>query len=259
MIAGAPVEPALVQACREVLGTGDVYTPYGATEALPVASISGTEILERAEEIEGGSGNCVGKPAPGIELRLIEITDEPIESWDRAREAPDGELGEVCVRGLVVTCRYTGDNAATHAAKIADGDTTWHRMGDIGRLDASGRLWFQGRKAHRLQTERGLMMPVPIENVFRRHPKVDRCALVGVGPPGRQRALLVVEATPDLIPRGRTARADLEREILRFGGSNPACQGVERVLFKRDFPLDVRHNAKIDREALREWAAVHAS
>jgi acyl-CoA synthetase (AMP-forming)/AMP-acid ligase II len=259
MIAGAPVEPALVRTCREVLDGGDVYTPYGATEALPVASISGAEILERADEIEGGAGNCVGRPAPGIELRLIEITDEPVESWDLARKVPPGKPGEVCVRGLVVTGEYAADEGSTRAAKIADGDTFWHRMGDVGRLDASGRLWFLGRKAHRLQTQRGLVMPVPIENVFRRHPKVQRCALVGVGPPGEQRALLIVEAPGGCIPRARAARAALEDELLHFGSSHPVCRGVERVLFKRDFPLDVRHNAKIDRESLRDWAAAHAS
>jgi acyl-CoA synthetase (AMP-forming)/AMP-acid ligase II len=256
-IAGAPVEPRLVEACAALLAPGgEVHTPYGATEALPVSSARGGEILgsfRRASE--GGAGNCVGRAAPGIELALISISDEPFPHWDERLRRPDGELGEVCVRGAQVTRRYADDPRATELAKIDDGDGSfWHRMGDVGRLDEHGNLWLLGRKAHRLETERGLLMPVGVENVFGLHPAVEKCALVGTGTRGRQRPVLVVQPERGALPRAKRRQADLAREILRAGLWFPACGRVERVLWRRSLPVDVRHNAKIDRLALKRWA-----
>ncbi len=208
MIAGAPVAPRLIEECLALLpASGDVHTPYGATESLPVSSINGRAILEHFRaRTEGGEGNCIGKPAPGVELRLIEISDAPIATWDEARCVPPGEPGEICVRGAVVTREYELDREATDAAKIRDGDTVWHRIGDIGRFDDQGWLWFQGRKSHRLESAAGRLFPVGIENVFNRHRLVRRSALVGVGPGGRERPVLVVELEPDA-PRIARRRA----------------------------------------------------
>jgi acyl-CoA synthetase (AMP-forming)/AMP-acid ligase II len=251
LIAGAPVPLALVEGLRELLPRGDVHTPYGATEALPVTSISGAEILARRQRVERGEGSCVGRPVPGVDLCLIEIDDRPIASWSQAREVPPGEPGEICVRGAQVTRAYEADAAATELAKIADGPSFWHRMGDVGRLDGEGYLWFQGRMSHRLETPRGLLMPVGLENAFDRHPRVRRSALVGVGPRGAERPVLVVEPDGSL-PRGR-ARAELATEILR--ATPPSAPGiVQDVLFKDALPVDVRHNAKIERGALKRWA-----
>lgn len=252
MIAGAPVEPALVEACRELLPNGDVHTPYGATESLPVASISGAEILARRERHEAGLGNCVGRPVPGAEVRLIELSDEPIETWAGAREVTPGAPGELCVRGPQVTREYAEDPAATRAAKIRDGDTLWHRMGDVARLDDDGCLWFLGRKSHRLETAAGLLMPVGPENVFNRHPRVRRSALVGVGPRGAERPVLVVEPEGQL--PARAGREALAREVLSSAAGVEACAGIAEVLFQARLPVDVRHNAKLRREEIKAWA-----
>ena len=255
LIAGAPVPPRLIAESLEVLpADGDVHTPYGATEALPVASIAGRTILERfRERTERGEGNCVGRPASGVEIRLIELTDRPLACWDDASEVPPGELGEICVRGPVVTREYVGEPGATARAKIAHGDSIWHRMGDVGRLDGEGWLWFQGRLSHRLETEKGLVMPVGIENVFNLHERVRRSALVGVGARGSERPVLVVEPEPGT-PRGKRVRAVLSTDILRAGLWFPPCAIVERVLYRAALPVDVRHNAKIKRGTLKRWA-----
>jgi acyl-CoA synthetase (AMP-forming)/AMP-acid ligase II len=255
MIAGAPVPPRLIEECLAVLpADGDVHTPYGATESLPVSSLAGRTILERfRERTEQGEGNCVGKPAPGVELRLIEITDEPIATWDDAHEVPRGEPGEICVRGAVVTREYELEPEATAAAKIRDGDSVWHRIGDLGRLDDEGYLWFQGRKSHRLETESGLVMPVGIENVFNLHPHVRRSALVGVGQRGRERPVLVVEPEPGT-PKSARLRAKLKTDVLRAGLWFPQCAMVEDVLYLDTLPVDVRHNAKIKRGEIKRWA-----
>ena len=257
MIAGAPVPPALIEDCLEVLGEGcDVHTPYGATESLPVSSASGREILARfAGRTLRGEGSCVGRVAPGIDLRLIRIGDEPIERWSDELEVAPGEPGEVCVRGPVVTQEYAEQPRATARAKIpAASGPAWHRMGDVGRLDGDGHLWFLGRLSHRIETAEGRRMPVPAENAFNRHPDAARTALIGVGPAGFERPVLVVEPEPGRLPRGRAARAALAAEILRLGAGVPACEGIEEVLFRRAFPVDVRHNAKIRREDLKRWA-----
>ena len=257
LVAGAPVPPALVAQLHGVLvGDADVFTPYGATESLPVASIAGREIAGPLRPlVEGGAGTCVGRSAPGIDLRLIRITDEPIDVWAEGLEVPPGEPGEICVRGPVVTQEYKFEPDHTAAAKVAPADgrgPRWHRIGDVGTLDAEGRLWFCGRKSHRIQTARGLVLPVPLENVYNTAPGVFRTALVGVGPPGDQRPVLVVQPEGRL-PRGGAARRR-GREILDHGAARGITGGIEDVLFHPSFPVDVRHNAKIHRGELARWA-----
>ena len=249
-IAGAPVPPRLVLGLRELLPPGgDVFTPYGATESLPVTSVSGAELAEGlAERTEAGEGSCVGRAAPGIELRLIRITDDAIDEWGDALLSAPGERGEIVVRGPVVTREYRHDEAATRLAKIRDGATIWHRMGDVGRLDDEGRLWFHGRKSHRLETEQGVVMPVPLENVFNTCRGVRRTALVGVGAKGRQRPYLVVE-----MDKG-ASRAEVRDELTQRAREHDAEPALAGVLFHRAFPVDVRHNAKIKRGELARWA-----
>jgi acyl-CoA synthetase (AMP-forming)/AMP-acid ligase II len=157
------------------------------------------------------------------------------------------------VRGPVVTREYELEPEATARAKIRDGDTVWHRIGDVGRFDDEGYLWFQGRVSHRLETARGVVMPVGIENVFDQHEHVRRCALVGVGPRGRERPVLVVEPEPGT-PRGGRVRAKLKTDILRAGLWFPQCAIVEELLYRDALPVDVRHNAKIKRGELKRWA-----
>ncbi|MFT5283934.1 MAG: acyl-CoA synthetase (AMP-forming)/AMP-acid ligase II [Planctomycetota bacterium] len=248
LIAGAPVPPKLVEGFHQVLtGDADVFTPYGATEALPVASLSGREILERRSAAESGAGTCVGHLAPGIDCRLIRITDEPIQVWSDDLLVESGTEGEIVVRGPVVTRSYKFEAEHDALAKIPNDDHVWHRMGDIGRFDDEGRLWFCGRKSHRLQTDGGTVLPVPQENIFNTHPGVKRSALVGVGESGAEVPVLVVE------PFGSPSDA-LAREISNHcSGLTDRIQPV-RVLFKSSFPVDVRHNAKIHRGELKAWA-----
>jgi acyl-CoA synthetase (AMP-forming)/AMP-acid ligase II len=250
-IAGAPVQPRLVAALRELLPPGaDVHTPYGATESLPVTSIAGAELAgDLRARIEGGEGTCVGRPVPGVELALIRITDDELPRFTEDLRAPAGQPGEVCVRGAVVTPAYANDELATRHAKMRDADGgLWHRMGDVGVLDADGRLWLHGRKSHRLETRAGLLMPVPLENVYNTVEGVRRTALVGVGARGDERPVLVVEAEEGaqrdaLVLRLRAHRTDLA-----------ATQRVAEIRFHPRLPTDVRHNAKIRREDLKRWA-----
>ncbi len=234
-----------------------IFTPYGATEALPVASIGSREILaETAPETCRGRGTCVGRPVPGVEVRIIRIRDEAIETWSDELVLPAGEIGEIVVKGPVVTREYCTSAAATRLAKIRDGDGVWHRMGDVGRMDESGRLWFYGRKAHRVETEHGTLFTEPVEAIFNQHQSVKRTALVGTGERPRQTAVLCVELKAEALKaNGGEPADDLGIELLNLGSLHEMARHVKRVLYHPgSFPVDIRHNSKIFREKLAEWA-----
>jgi acyl-CoA synthetase (AMP-forming)/AMP-acid ligase II len=256
MIAGAPVPLATIEGLRPLLApSGEVHTPYGATEALPVSNASGAELVgELGTRSKRGAGACIGGLAPGIEARVIGIDDGPIASWSDELALGPGAAGELVVRGPVVTREYAFEPEATARAKIADSGGAWHRMGDVVRIDEAGRLWFLGRVAHRLETHKGALFPVPIEIVFDQHEYVESSALVGVGPRGAERPVIVVVPRPEKVPRGAHARQRFELDILRTGAWFPQCALVERVLLCDSLPVDPRHNAKIDRLALKRWA-----
>lgn len=250
MIAGASVPPSLVAEFRALLDPqGDVHTPYGATEALPIASISGREILEQRQRIEGGHGICVGRLAPGVEMACIALHDQAIESWDPSLALAPGQQGEWCVRGAVVTREYAEQPTANRFAKIHSALGPWHRMGDAGYCDAQGLWWFTGRKSQRVQSSTGTYLPEALERVVETMPKLHKCAVVGAGPAGQERVVLVVEGQPAsesaiLEHARKQARADAPQRLPQ----------PERVLFHPRLPVDVRHNAKIRRELLKSWA-----
>lgn len=254
MAAGAPL-PAPVM--RRMLGLispeGEVFPPYGATESLPVAMMSSREILaETWQQTEQGAGVCVGRPVPSIRLRVIHITEEVISDPALAVDCAVGEVGEIAVCGDVVTTGYLHDEAADARSKMVSPDgQLWHRMGDVGYLDAQGRLWFCGRKGHRVVLEDETLFSVNLEEVFNTHAEVYRTALVGVTVAGRREPLLCVELEPGVASKERPR---IERELRAMASKNPVTARVKRVLFHPAFPVDVRHNAKINRELLAVWA-----
>jgi acyl-CoA synthetase (AMP-forming)/AMP-acid ligase II len=255
--AGAPVPADVLQRMKLVIHPeGDVHTPYGATEALPVASISASEVLgETAAQTARGAGVCVGRRFPGMDWKVIRIVDGPIASLDQVEELPGGEIGELVVHGAVVTREYVTRPEANELGKIASGTEVWHRMGDAGYLDGRGRFWFCGRVAHRVLTAAGPMYPIPCEAIFRQHADVRRAALVGVGPPPRQRPVMILEPQPGRMPKGRRARQAWLETVRRLGREHPLTAAIDDFLVHPAFPVDIRHNAKIFREKLAAWAA----
>jgi olefin beta-lactone synthetase len=234
-----------------------IWTPYGATECLPVAVIEGRELRTTREATEAGAGTCVGRPVAGNTVRIIAIDDAAIADWSSVRELPPGAIGEITVAGPSATDSYFRRPEATRLAKInerlADGSTrVVHRMGDLGWLDAAGRLWFCGRKAQRVETLDGPLYTEQVEPVFNLHPEVRRTALVGVGAMPRQRPLLCVELLPG-VARGR--HAAITAELRALGAAHAHTASVQSILFHPRFPVDIRHNAKIGREQLARWAA----
>lgn len=261
LMAGAPVSPAVFAAMRRACPNAALHSPYGATEVLPVATIESAEVLG-AGEVPGtagatltGRGTCVGRAVPGVEVRVIGITDGPIPTITSARNCAVGEIGEIIVRGPVASRGYDNLPDADLAAKIPDGDDVWHRMGDVGYLDDTGRLWFCGRKAERVVTSSGTLFTDCIEPVYNVHPAVHRTALLGFGKPGSHRPALAVEPKPDARPRDSAARRALARELRQLAAANPGSPDIRVFYFVEKFPVDVRHNAKIHRLRLvRELA-----
>jgi len=265
LMAGAPVPPALFREVQALLPQGTAFSPYGATESLPLCSISAAEVLsETAAATAKGAGTCVGRPVPEIEIKIIAITDTPLAAFADARELPAGGIGEIIVRGPVVTRQYDGLPEATAAAKIADTQLSthnsqptsfWHRMGDVGYLDDQGRLWFCGRKAERVETRDGPLYTEQIEPWFNTHPSVRRTALIGLGPVGSQVPALVVEPLTKASISTASLRRKLIRELRDFAAKQPATSRIRHFYLHPSFPVDVRHNAKIHRLALARWAS----
>lgn len=252
--AGAPVPAAVLERFATILPSdGEIFTPYGATEALPVCSIGSNEILGETGTLTGqGRGVCVGLPVHGISLAIIPISDAPVDEWDQELVLPYWEVGEIAVHGPQVTSEYLNRAEATRLAKIPDpAGGVWHRMGDLGYRDTSDRVWFCGRKAHRVQTSHGPMYTIPVEGVFNTHPKVFRTALVGLGMKGSQRPVLCVELEHKAAKPEQDA---IRKDLLALAGSYPHTKRIQTFLFHPSFPVDIRHNAKIFREKLAVWA-----
>ncbi|MEU6205534.1 fatty acid CoA ligase family protein [Micromonospora musae] len=252
---GAPVANEVVARLRRVLAPqgGRLHVTYGATEAVPIASIEAGELLDevRATAASGG-GTCVGRPVDGVDLRVIRATDGPIPDWTAVRPVAPDEIGEIVVSGPTVSRRYLGPAAANANAKIAEAERIWHRTGDLGRVDEQGRVWFAGRRSDVVRTAGGPLYPVPCETVLDEHPEVRRTALVGVGLPGRQQPVVCVELRAG-VPA--TRRLGIERELRALAQRHDATRCLTEFLFHPAFPVDVRHNAKIDHGRLAAWAA----
>jgi len=255
LMAGAPVPYDLLRRVASILPEdATIFTPYGATESLPVASIKGSEILADtwAESIKG-KGICVGKALPGLDIRILKISDKPIRFFKKDEQLLPYQIGEIIVKGDIVTKSYENNLSETLLAKIIDGDEFWHRMGDVGYLDDQARLWFCGRKTHRVPLEGEILYTIPCEAIINEHPDVYRSALVGFSPQSNgiySAAVMIVEPCKNK----NIDKDDLLNEVKTLAASSEITQRIRYFLVHQSFPVDIRHNAKIFREKLAVWA-----
>ncbi len=248
---GAPIHADMHRRFHALVGPDvTLHTPYGATECLTVASIDSRRILaETWSDTAKGAGTCVGAPVPGADVYIIGVTEDAIPEWSDELMLPAGEIGEITVGSGVASPEYKERPDANALAKIQQGDRILHRMGDIGYLDEQGRLWFCGRKSHRIETETGLVPAVPVENIINENPAVFRSALVGLGARGHELPVLLVE-----LEQGQAWSDTLEGELYaQLEGTR--WEGVITAMEPyQGFPVDPRHNSKIRREVLKTWA-----
>lgn len=246
---GAEIQGPLYAGVKAILPNGELYSNYGATEALPVAEIDGTTVVnETWPRTEKGEGVCVGTVLPGIDIRIIKIDDGNIASIEEAETLSPNQIGEVIVRSDHISDRYHESPKDMEENKIQDGDTKWHRLGDLGFLDESGRLWVCGRRSHRVETAERTWYPLNCEPVFNTHPDVARSALIGpaVGVDGAKVPMVVIELAPGAAARKEQIIADLAEIADKFDST----RGIARFIVIDKLPVDRRHNAKIDRPAL---------
>lgn len=255
LCAGAPVPPWLWNASRQFMPNGAMHSPYGATEALPVSTVSAEEVMGGAVHATlAGAGVCVGRALAENEVRIIEPHEGPVGDLAETKAMPTGEIGEIIVRGPTVTREYDGLPEASAAAKIRDAATgaVWHRMGDLGYRDEDGHLWFCGRKVEAVWTDRGPLYPAQVEPIFEAHKEVRRCALVALRSGSRTRPAVVVEPIRAEMAESSDCRR-MARELRELGLKHPGTAGIKVFFFKDRLPVDVRHNAKIHRLTLTRW------
>jgi acyl-CoA synthetase (AMP-forming)/AMP-acid ligase II/pimeloyl-ACP methyl ester carboxylesterase len=254
LMAGAPVSEQVLTRVQGILPNGIAATPYGATEALPVTAVRAHEILNRARVLasSGEEGTFVGRPVRGVEVKIIDASDQPIATIAEARELPIRQVGEIIVRGQNVSSSYVARPDANRLSKIQDRGLSWHRMGDMGYLDEAGNLYFCGRKAHMVRTAERVYYSIPVERIFNQHPRVKRSALVRLSDSGA--AGIVVEPHPHTFPQTENDRAQFIAELMALRDRSELATGIARFFFHPSFPVDSRHNAKIFRDKLGEWA-----
>lgn len=252
--AGAAVPPSTVRLVAAAMGEGGaVHTPYGATECLPVASISSAELSDELQaRTRNGEGTCVGRPVLPNEVAILRLDDDVAEVLHPEDLMPPGTLGEIIVHGPTTTDGYWRRERQTRLAKTTGDDgRVWHRMGDVGYFDEEGRLWYCGRKSQRVETRRGPLFADQVEAIFNDLDGVERTALVGIADGEHREPILCVETRPDAGQR----KAEIQRAVLERARQFPQLRLLQRVLFHPGFPVDIRHNSKIGREALAAWAA----
>jgi acyl-CoA synthetase (AMP-forming)/AMP-acid ligase II len=188
----------------------------------------------------------VGAPLAGVTVRV-----SPLSPDGRAEgELTDrpGVVGEVCVRAAHVKDRY---DALWALERAASRDPGFHRTGDVGHLDAEGRLWIEGRLQHVATTAAGPVTPVGIEQRVERVDGVSAAAAVGVGPAGAQVVVVVV------VPSGRRRRQRMGLAGSELADAVRAAAGVDvaAVLTTSALPVDIRHQSKVDRGEVARRAA----
>jgi len=248
--AGAPVAPSILKTFNSLLNKEvQIFTPYGATESLPVSSIGSNEILkETAIKTAKGKGICVGLAVTNLDIRIIKLNNKVISEWEDDLELAVNKIGEICVKGPQVTRAYFNRNEATSLAKIRSEDGFYHRMGDVGYIDGQDRLWFCGRKTQCVITKSEILFTICCEGIFNAHPFIFRTALVGAKISGETIPVICIELEAE--NKGFN-KADLIQELLVIGA---VTQNIKHILFHSSFPVDIRHNAKIGREKLAKWA-----
>ena len=253
--AGAPVLPSNIKQFSFALNQNTlIHTPYGATETLPVTSITSDIILSKTKELsEKGFGTCIGTPVGKIDVKLIKITDDPIKTLSNDILLKKGAVGEIAVSGDLVTTSYFNDDKENKLSKFSDGTKIWHRMGDLAWLDKEEKFWFCGRKNHRVVSKTETFYTIPCEAIFNNHIKVFRSALVGIGDKNEQIPVMCIETKDKILNKSK-----LRKELIELGRQSPVTKNIKIFLFHKSFPVDIRHNSKIFREKLAVWAEKRA-
>ncbi|WP_439692579.1 alpha/beta fold hydrolase [Curtobacterium sp. SP.BCo] len=245
--AGAPVSAALLTAATGLMPNATAHTPYGMTEGLLMTDVDLDGVRTAADSSD--EGICVGEPAANVRVRIAPLDGEGLPTGSLT-DAP-GLTGEIVVAAPHVRDHYDRLWRTNRVSRLGVDDPRGHRTGDVGHLDAAGRVWVEGRLQHVLTTPHGVVTPVGPEQRIERVDGVGRAGLAGIGPSGTQQAVAVVETTG-----GRAARRPaLAPPALAAAVRAAAGIPLAAVLVVPVLPTDIRHNSKVDRARLSRWAA----
>lgn len=243
---GAPVRIELHKKLKKILPNGTSYTPYGATECLPVSNISAKEILGKLDHLTlSGEGTCVGRPLAGVEVKIIKFSDKVVQA-NELIELDTYQIGEIIVHSPNVTKAYFGDKSATELAKIEHQGRIWHRMGDVGYLDDQNRLWFCGRACHVVYTPKKTYYPNQVESVFNGHSMVAKSALIK--DEKENVAAIVIERKDKL----KTLEPMFLMDLKNLAQKTEKTKTIQKFYIKNNLPVDIRHNIKIDRTQIQK-------
>ncbi len=234
---GAPVSHDLLRQLKEVLPDCEIYTPYGATESLPITNISSTVILgESSQFTKKGKGVCVGYPLNGVKVKI-----------DGAKNFHGHPAGELLVNSNMTSLNYYENPQENAKAKTKINDEDFHRIGDMGYFDDWGRLWYLGRQSHTLYQDSNVLYPTSFEGVINAHTKVKTSALIQV----EGQACMAIICNDD-ITMGPVAKESFFNELRVFSKKLVPIDQIKKFFLVESFPVDIRHNIKIDRPALGE-------
>ncbi len=245
---GAPMTLDIMKRCETMISAqGKFYVCWGATEGLPLSFINVKEVESlKIPVIAGGLGAPIGRPVSGVRLEIIRLHKGDAPAWNERDPLPQGELGEIIANGANVSTGYYKDDKANRAHKLIDSQgQIWHRTGDVGFLDAEGRVIFTGRMAHIVEFEGEIFHSVACEGVSNAHAQVKRSALVSAF----NKPTMILELRPDA-----SNAHQIKDEVRSLLQANPRTAKIKDILIHRSFPVDPRHNAKIERAKLALWA-----
>jgi long-chain acyl-CoA synthetase len=224
MWCATPVTPSVAEAVTRRTGVNWV-TAYGASELVVIA----------CNEIEGARLDTVGRPVPGVRLRIVSLEDgEPLSP---------GAVGEIQVRSDSVMAGYLPNEATAQA--FSDG---WYRTGDVGYLDVDGWLRITDRAKEMIKVRGFQVAPAEIEAVLHGHSAVEDCAVFGV--PDAANGEGIVAAVKTCGP------VEPDELIALVGDRLASYKRPNRVVFVPEIPR--LPSGKVLRRVLKErlWTSV---
>ncbi len=235
---GAPVFPRLLQRLAARLPDTKIIAVYGSTEAEPISELAFNEVTDDdLVKMADGCGLLAGTVVHQIDCRIIEdgwgtpLAPMSDAAFHTCRQ-PDFQPGEIVVHGEHVLQGYLGGEG-DQDNKFKVGEKIWHRTGDLGYFDDSGRLWLLGRCSAKIEDAHGTVYPFAVETATMQFSEVDRAALCALD----KKRILVIETSAHISTIGERLAGIIDRFH------------IDRII-RHQIPMDKRHNAKVDYPAL---------
>ncbi len=246
---GAPVSTKIHQTFLPYLPNGDIFTPYGATESLPVSCASGRQILNNYSSLtEIGAGTFIGKVFPHVRIKILPYKERLAINKNLKKPL---EFGELWVSSLTTSKEYLKLPEENKLSKMKDEDgTIWHKMGDLAAVDEQNNLWFHGRIPHAMKINQGIYTSISCEEIFNQHKDTKRSALIQLN----SGKMAVVIESPTLFNSNLKKRLNMKKELKSLAKNYSHTETIEHFYFSKKFPVDIRHNIKINREELKQMA-----